>query len=275
MNRTKRERELRDSFPRYVGILHRARGGLRKMRPHVLTRDTDQQRDALVASNPALDHMLRNPVEHRRVTSEILADVRNRRQSAAGIALYPLPEVSRCVSEWRAWVQETRRDVSVSLPDALNGITPDGTVLLSLLRVQLMPSVATMSAAQLLTMYQAAFRRRDPRATLEMELIEQRLADGGVATTDDDRQAAKTLRDYVDGVQGLRVPIDLPDFEALDEEASRLQERARVLGISPINPDHQPTAAALYRELEAELLDAGRASDRDDLAAVHEELAAR
>jgi hypothetical protein len=94
-----------------------------------------------------------------------------------------------------------------------------------------------------------------------------------LAATDADLPTLKKLRELVAACQELRVPMDLPDFEGLAADVSRLQARASAAQIAAINPEQDHEASAYYAAQEAELLEVGAASDRDDIAAVQKELA--
>lgn len=270
MKRTDREREHRAEFSRMTGIVQAFRGILRQLRPHVITRDADRQREDLSASNAAFAHMLRSQVERDRVTKDILNQILTKRRPAAGVALFQLRAVDTHVAAWRSWVHDTKRDIAVDFP--LVGVTPDGMIAYEDFKLRLDQALAPKSGAELFVIAQAGWQRHDVKGRAEHEIIQARIDAGAIATSGDDLSHAKQLREYMEALGELRVPMDLPDYESLAQEASRLRERANLLQIGPINPEHDPSAAAVFRDLEGELLDAGRASDRDDLAAVHEEL---
>ena len=98
--------------------------------------------------------------------------------------------------------------------------------------------------------------------------------EGPLAGDDSERAASRELREFVDAVQDLRLPIDLPDFAGLAAEADRLDARADALQFGPLDPDTQPAARQAYADLFHAMTAAGAASDGEDHALLRAELAA-
>ena len=99
---------------------------------------------------------------------------------------------------------------------------------------------------------------RGDASALEDERIIEGLVDAGVKPTNAEELATlKRLRELIELSRDLRVPSDLPAFEALAADVSRLQARANLLQVAPMNPDRDLAAARVYSSLEAHFLEAG------------------
>jgi hypothetical protein len=268
------EQELRNRFPLATRMIHIARGALRLLRPYVIDRDVKVHMDGL-ATNEAIHRLLKNRVERAKMHNDIRNETVTARQRAAGVGLYPLRDVLNYVQEWRELVQATRRNVRESFPVALNGVDRNGMIMLGMARLQLRDRLVKAPASELLNIYiNAQPRRDDPIALLETEVIEAMLESGSLATNDADLPTLKKLREFVSDCQDMRTPADLPDYEGLAADVDSLRARASAAQVSVINPEHDHEASALYKAQERDLLAAGSVSDRDDMVAVQQELAA-
>lgn len=263
------EKELRQTFPAMLLTVQIARGALRQNRPHVIDGRVNTHFEAL-KTNEALSRLLTNRAEHTRVLNDVRRDISTAIHQAAAIALYPLRAAQQHVSDWREWTATTKREVALSFPRALHGVTPDGMIGLATLRELRRPVLQRASANDLLRTYQKAqARRQSAAAMLDSEIIEGML-DGaaGWAGEPKDLPVLRELREMIRECQDMRLPGDLPDYEGLDADIVRLWERASAAKINVIDPAQNPDAAAAYREQEAELRAVGAASDRDSIASV-------
>lgn len=267
------EQEFRTGFTVWTRIIHIARGALRRARPHVLDHDVQIHMDSLTNSdNEPVRRLLKNRSERAKMAADIRAETTRARQLAAGVALYPLRAAEQHIAECRAWVQARRRDVSVAFPNALDHVDANGMLMFHMLKETVRPIIDHASPLTLLRTYQT-LKTDDARSRIDAELIEARIERGGLARTPEEIPIVKELTELVRELQDWRVPLDLPDYEELAADISRLRARATAAQIGVINPDQDSAAAAAYREQEAELLGAGALSDVDDLKAVQQDFA--
>jgi len=265
--------ELLDLHQRGSAALRPFRGALRLLRPARLDRDAAADYDAMVAANPLVRRFPRD--EQTRMRGELRQEKESTRRAAGSIARHHARQVRGIAARGRDVIARARRDVSLSLPDALDRIDANGMVMLALLRVQLMPLLRAAGPAELLGVYQSALQRKDARGYVECDIIEGLIATGAPLVNDDsERPASKQLREFVEDVQSERLPVDLPDFLALAAEADRLDSLADAIGLASIDPEQIPAAAAVYEQLSADLDTAAERSDTDDLAEVRKEAAA-
>lgn len=260
--------ELAAAYRTITASLVTFRGGLRRLRPVTLDWDAADRLAALKADNEAIRRL--PTTEQQRIELDIRREHEAQRRGAASHARHQVRAARELVKEGEAFIARTRRDTALSFPDATEGLSADGLVNLALLRVHLAQHLRQASAAQLFATYQAAHQRRDARGLVEAELVEELVTSGQpLAAGEADLPILRELREYVDGIQELRVPLDLPNFAALLDEADRLDARAEALQLHPTNE------AEGRRAFEAEhalMTAAGQASDADDQAALRVEL---
>jgi hypothetical protein len=262
-------KDLIARYHSYRATLDRYRGALRRLRPATLDRDADRRFDTLTAHSEAL---LRLPTEHDRIRQEIRDEEEMGRRLAAAVARYEAYGVRRFVNEAREAIERTRRHTALSFPDALDGVDANGMIMLAVLRAQLQPLMSSMDAATLLNVYQAALQRKDARGLAEAEIIESLARSGApLSKSDADLPIVRQLRQHVEDIADLRLPLDLPDFEKLLTDVDRLDSRADVISLLPLTSDEAKTA--YETQLEA-MTTAGKQNDAQDQAALREELAA-
>jgi hypothetical protein len=265
------ENDIHGGFNPAVRRVRIGRGAIRRFREHEIKRDVQAEIEESASGNRALEHLLKNPVERQRIHDDVRSRLTTARQHALQVALFGVTESGRFIQDTRRWVEDTRRDTSLSFKGALNGITPDGMLTLELLKERRRTAVLTMTADELLVTYEQAMTSKEGAISyINAALIENLMHEGtGLALDADDLPKLKRLRAYIAGIQDLRVP-DLPDYESLADDIASLYQRADVLQVGPVNPELYPDAAAAYRDQEDILLEAGTPSDREDLQAVHE-----
>jgi len=174
---------------------------------------------------------------HVKVEQQFAAEWRQGRILAAGARRFDLePRIDRFAQNVHAFIERRKRDVSVTMPDALDRVTPDGMIALALLRESRTARIDSMSAADLHAVYQSALARRDAAALVDLELIEARVGRGNLASSMDERPAVKALVDHVEGVQELRVPVELNEAAEVIEAARQAVRRAQRHEIEPVNP---------------------------------------
>jgi hypothetical protein len=248
------------------------RGALRGLRPHALDRDSAAAYAEAEASNPLMRRFPR--VERDRIAGEMRGELENNRRAAGAVARFHAHGVRAIIARAREVVARARRDVLLTMPDALQGVSADGMISLSLLRLQLTPLLREASAPELHATYQAALARKDARGLVEAEIIESMVASGAALAREDHERAASTrLREYVAGVQDLRVPLDLPDIDELEAEANRLDARAEALQLQPLDTEAHPAGRQAYDELLDAMTAAGEKDDATDQAELCAELA--
>jgi hypothetical protein len=264
---------LTDDYRAGAATLQPYRGILRLLRPRALDRDTGREWDALEAANPLTK---RFPLgERNRMRAEIAADIESKRREAAAVARYKARTARDAVTRGRDAIARARADVELSMPDARNGISPDGTIALAHYELALTPRLEAASAAEKFAIAQGAYQRKDARGFVEATIIERLIATGApLARDESELPIVRQLIAYVEGTQDLRIPTSVPDFDALAAEADRLDARADALAIVPLAPETNLSAAQAYNALLAEMNAAGEKSDADDHAAVRSELAA-
>lgn len=203
-----------------------------------------------VASEP----FLRMPAtEHDRVLRQIVAEESAARRQTAAVARFHLePHVAELDRLYHEFVESCHRDTAADFPDALDRLDPAGMLMFELLKETLRPAFETASADDLLQRYEGALQTKTARGLIEAQLIEARVERGGLAKTEDQLPAAKRLRDFIDGVQELRVPMeqisDVPDTVAFAQNQIR---NADLVQIRPLNAD-QPANAAIKAAFESE-----------------------
>jgi hypothetical protein len=148
-------------------------------------------------------------------------------------------------------------------------------LMLELVKDKRQAAVLAMTADELLRTYERAVTSKQGAISfINAALIETLVHEGaGLAASADDLPTLRKLREYIAGIEILRLPTDLPDFEGLAKDIAAVYQRADVLHLGPVNPDFDPAAALAYREQREILLEAGVPSDREDLQTVHQELA--
>jgi hypothetical protein len=259
--------ELLAGHPQAVAALTDYRGTLRRVRPIVLDRDAESRTAAFLADNAAAR---RFPGEHQRIAAEDRAQIEAERYLAAGHARHVARQVRALVDEGRALIERTRRDTAQTFPDALDSVSADGMIMLGLLRTSMLPLLAGASAATLLDTYQSAVARKDARGMVEAEIIEDLIASGvAIAAAEQDLPIAKQLRELVSEVQTLRLPSNLPDLDGLLDDLDRLDSRAILAKVDPLVND---AASAAFEAQHGDIIEAGRLTDADDQAALHEDI---
>jgi hypothetical protein len=254
---------LRTAFVQHTTTLTAYRGSLRRLRPVTLDHDSKQDFEALKADSEAVRRL---PSEHLRIVGEIRTETEAGRRLAAGKARNDARAVRKFIEDARAEIAKARRDVSLSFPDALDGVGKNGMITLGLLRVALKNSLAQASAAVLLSTYQAAFvRKDDPCALAEAEIIEHLAASPGLAANASDLPTLRQLRSFIADVQDLRLPDDLPDIDGLLAEVDRLDARADLINLLPLT---SPESVKAFEQQRDDLLAAGEAPDAEDQAEV-------
>jgi hypothetical protein len=252
--------ELRSLVDSATAALRAYRGALRLLRPIALDRDTAVHVEGLTSGNEGLRRLMRSPAEKTRLFSEVRGEAEAARRLAAGVARLNANESRATVAKGREMIAAARRNVLLSLPEALNNVTADGMIALALLELQMEAMLTAANQAKRQAVYEAALQRKDPRAFVEVSIIERLDGNG------------KPLRELIEGVQELRVPHDLPDLDALERELSTLDSRADLLHVGAIDPEQHQDAADAHAQLLDAMTVAGTASDRDDQAALREEL---
>jgi hypothetical protein len=263
---------FRDDHATATATLRTYRGALRLLRPHVIERDSVAAFDRIVTDNPLVRRFPQR--ERDRMAGEERATIENNRRAAGAVARRRAYDVRAIITRSRDAVARARRDVTLSMPDALDHVSADGMIALALLRLQLQAVLREASAPELHATYQAALERKDARGLVEAEIIEGLASSGAaLAREDSERAASARLREYVAGVQDLRVPLDLPDVDALEADLNRLEARADALQLQPLNPEQHPAARQAFDELHDAMTVAGEKDDAEDQAALRAELA--
>jgi hypothetical protein len=260
--------ELARTFNSWRQTLTVYRGALRRLRPVTVEYDATQHHERLKSENEAIRRL--SGIESERIGHDIRREFEAERRLAAAAARYQAAGVREFCQFAGRLVEQTKRDTSITFPDALDRVTADGMIALALLRVQMLPLIRTMSPAQMLATYEAAIKRKDPRGLVEAEIIEQ-LAHSGeqLAQSEGDLPVAKQLRELINDVADLRLPSDTPDFDSLLAEVDRLDSRADLIRLLPSGADD---AAAALDRMREETTEAGAAADAEDQAALRAEL---
>lgn len=269
------EAQLLTTFPTMTRLIQVARGALRELRAHVLDARIAAHLSRLHGESEGMRRLLQVPTERKRIETEIRRETTAARRAAAGVALYRLREVEQHVAEWRQHLAQCRRDVSrtSSFVRAFDRVSPDGMIALAAYRVAQADRLAKATATELLDAYRAAGMRGDAAGVVDSEIVERLALKPGIAKEDGDRPVLEQLRELISWAEDDRLPADYPDLESLSEDLVRLRGRAAAAEVLAANPEQDASAAAAFREQEAELLAAGALSDREDLRAVQAALA--
>ena len=207
--------ELIKLHPSATTALVRFRGALRGQRPVTLDAGTKAHLDELTRQNEGLLRLVKRPSELAKFFEEIRAEKVADGLIVIAVCRHLARQIPALVDEFRQAVSRIRRDTSLTFPGVLDRAGDEATR--ELLRLGIYDRLSRATPAQLFSTYLDALNRRDSlRAFYEAEGIES-LADGGalVPATEADLPVLKALRDHVEGVQDLRVPLDLPDFDGL------------------------------------------------------------
>jgi hypothetical protein len=185
---------------------------------------------------------------HERLAQQLMARWSQPRDLLAGHALYELQHALDAFEPaYRALVEQRKRDVGVTAPDALNGLDAAAMVNVSILRELRRSTIATMSARELAATYKDALQRRDASAYIDLALIEQRAEVGGLAKDEHDISSARELAELIEGVQ---LPLELAGIEDGIAEARRVLKSYERRGIQPVNITRDVGAAPV---VEAEI----------------------
>ena len=252
------------------------RGALRLLRPHTLDADVAAHVHKLATDSEGMRRLLQVPAELSRIATDIRTETVTARRSAAGVALFRMTDVTDHVDDWRLLVSSYRADVtrSTAFVRALDNVSADDMIQLASYRLAQSNRLSAASVQTLFDTYRAAFRRGDAAGVVDCELIEALATLSGLADSADDLPTLKALRELIEWGQEERVPSDVPDYEELAADVTRLRERASVINVLAIQPDRDPAAAAAFDRLRPELEVAGAPSDREDLQAVRQAMAA-
>jgi hypothetical protein len=251
-------------FRSAVAVKNKLRGALRRCRPATLARDGKAYVDGLTKTNDLM-RLIRKQNELDRVYADYLGELTVDRGRAVSVARFHAHSIHARCDEGRACIAQTRGDVRITFPRALDGLTADGMVSAELLRLGVHDRLRVLSAGALLHTYQSALARADLRAYLEADAIESLVAGTAYrADGPEDLKLAKQLRERIDDVQSLRLPSRLPDYDALDAEVAMLDARADLLKLLPVDPSRDPQAAEAFERQQQDLIAAGAASDADD-----------
>lgn len=241
------------------------RGSLRRLRPGKLDADTTAHVERLKAESEPFRRSVRNRDEHDRVHAEIRNEKVIERQQAAGVARFHAHATRQRTAEARAVITKQKENTALSFPNVLGDVSGDGKVTLALLQVHTATALSSMDAGRLLDVYKAALARQDVLGYVQALNVESMVGAAPYhADGQQDLASAKQLRELIADVQALRIPALLPDFDALDAEVSRLDARADLLGVLATNPDRDQQAADAFTQQQADLLEAGAASDTED-----------
>lgn len=202
---------------------------LARTTPDAITRTVAARQQRLMAESEAYR---RNRSEHAHVTAEIRAEEVAARSLSASAARFRLePHVRALDQLYASFVATCRADTGLSFQHALDHVDANGMLVAALLREQLRPAIEAADAAGLLDRYTRALASQDAAGLIVAELIEARSARGGLATTTEHLPIVARLRDVIDGVMELRVPIeelaDVPQTIAFGRKAVSMADLAR------------------------------------------------
>jgi hypothetical protein len=266
------EKQLRATYPTHVRAVKIARGALRRIRQFEIDAAAQAHVERLKAESEAFR---RHRADHERVHREVHTEYTVARRRAAAVAIYPLRAVQQHVEEWRSWVAEVQRDTARTFPNVLNHVDANGMLSLAILRTLRAPQLQRASAADLRAAYRGAIDRNDASSLVDCGIIEDIVHRNAYHAADaSELSIAKSLREYISDIEALRLPDDVPDFEALDADVTSLWTRASAAQIIVADPQQDPEAARAFTAQKADLLEAGLASDRDDIAVVQKSMAA-
>lgn len=255
--------QCRDSFTKAARVLTAFRGSVRRLRADAIENHVNAHLNKLSKANEAIRRLPQS--ERDRIKGDIRRETVEVRQLAARVARFRASVVRSFVDEARVYINQARRNTERSFPsDVFNHVTADGLIALALLRAHIRPQLATASVAVLRDSYESALARGDAAGLAEAEIIEAIVASNRPLAADQtEMAAAKELREYVAAMMDQRVPKDLPDLDALQQEADQLHARADILKIAPLNPARDEKAASAFEQEEDQILSAGEKSQAE------------
>jgi hypothetical protein len=213
-------------------------------------RRVDNRIAKLSAESEAFARLMRSPAEARRIRTDMENEETQRCELAARVARFHVEPKAQALDErFRALVDRMKRDVSLSFPDALDGLDAGAMLTFELLRETIRPDIAAAAPAELLARYRHAIQHKTPRGLIEAELIEQRIERGGLAAQDADLPFVSELLRYVADVQDLRLP--LTELQGIAETAAlalRAVTRADAVQVLPVNPAGDRAAAEAFEQ---------------------------
>lgn len=199
------------------GVSSRARRlswNLARTNVHAIEKAADGRLAKLKAESEAFRRMPRT--EHERVRTQILREETAARSATASAARWGLEPLARELADrYTEFVAQCRHDTAIDFPEALVGLDAAGMLTFALVVEALRPTIAHAGPDELLARHQAAMLTKDAASLAVATLIEQRVARGALATSEQQLPAVKALHDWIDGVQEMRVPseqlADVPD----------------------------------------------------------------
>ena len=227
-------RTLDADTKRLVWSLHRTT-------PDACQRRAQARHERLMADNEAYR---RNRTQHRQFLRELEAEEHSASQLASGVARYPVERrVGRLNERHQTLLGKMRRDVQLTF-GPFEGFGPGDMVMLELLRETIRPAIERADIADLLRRARRALDVRDPRAQVEFELIEDRIAAGRLAQNADDLPLVRELTEVVGIAQDVRIPEALESVSAVIAAAQAAVSRAQLVSILPVNPEHAANLSA-------------------------------
>jgi hypothetical protein len=209
--------------------------------------------ESLKTQNEAIRRLPRS--EQDRIQRELLEEESAARQLAASVARHRVePKVEALAKRLQTYIDTRRADTMLTFPEALVGFDGPAMVALAQYREMRRSTVEGLTAAELLRLAQSALASRDAVGYVDFQLIERRVARGGLSQTSDDVPIAKQLAEFVEGIVDLRVEPFKPLGVVRDNirEAQKVVSRADLVQVLPIDAEHHPTAKAAFEQAEEE-----------------------
>ena len=260
--------ELIAAYPSWQRTLYTYRGGLRSLRPIALDQKSSQDFAALKESSEAVRRL---PSEHGRILAEMRRETEAKLRQSTGRARFEAGGIRKSTKEAERAVADTRRDASLSFPQAFDHVSRSDLIQLASLEIQTTAFVSKLDPAKLFERYERSVTRTaDPAAFVFAKCIEELSASGApLASAEADLPTVKALRALIHDVQDLRLPSNLPDFAGLITELDRLDRRAELVHLVS---DNSEESARVFADLRLMMAAAGAKDDAEDQAELRAEL---
>lgn len=247
-----------------------ARGVVRLNRPHRIAADVL----AIFREALAEDSTLRRlRSQHERIQGELTREVTSERRSWGKVARLRVHQAHQAIADAKAEITRRRQDVSITFDSFGESFRISDPLQLGVYMELRRPVLEGMTLQELEATHRAGLRRKDALGYADCSLVEERRRGGRVhAASAEEISALKAFDQYIEEIEILRLPSDVPDFEALDADIRRVMSRFDLLKVEAVREVTEEESAALA-EATDQIRQAGEPDDTADLQALRKELA--
>jgi hypothetical protein len=189
---------------------------------------------------------LSGPAQHEVAQRRLIEQETKQRQLGASVQRFAVEPAARALRpRLQALVSTMASDPLLSCPGALDRLDPAGMVQLGILRELRQRRLERTDFDGLLGIYKEALQRQDASALVDIEYCE-RTALTTTAASEEQVGPARALREMVEGIRELRVPIELLSVEPIIRAAETAVTHCDLVPAHPIDPKNDPNAKAAH-----------------------------